>query len=538
MTTRSFVSLRSWRLARWAGLAAAVPALWACTSRSFEAPVVVPSQSFQNKVVQKINNEIDILFMVDNSSSMTSMQQKLLAQLPLFMQVLQALPMGLPSVHVAVVSSDMGATSDANLSSAGCNNSGGNNGQFFSMPEDTCVGTTLDAGATFITDDGAGLTKNFSAADPNGIGTVFKCIALLGSGGCGFEQPLASIDRALGGDGQGPPALNSGFLRKEAYLGIVMLTNEDDCSTAASSNPIPVYSLNSGPLSVTNADGPVSNYRCNGGPLGGHLCLDPAGPDPTLLAPPPINPPPNAQGTAAMPTLDLMSCQDNTSGSSGLTPVAQFVSDIKGLKLDPENQILVGGIIAPTAPYSVVWLPGGTAGELWPQLEHSCGPAGATTNPKGQIVSDGSFGDPGVRETEFIQSFGLDGVNGVVASICDNSYAQAMTTIAMKLGQLIKPKCISGVIQQDASGQPSCTVTNEVMSDGKTKEVVVKSCAASGGAAPCWTLNPPDTTNNCPPGTQGLTVSPDPTDANPNTLDSLVECATCIAGIPNVPGCP
>ena len=56
----------------------------------------------------KINNEIDILFMIDNSSSMTEMQEKLYAQLPLFMQVLQSLPIP-PSLHVAVVSSDMGA---------------------------------------------------------------------------------------------------------------------------------------------------------------------------------------------------------------------------------------------------------------------------------------------------------------------------------------------------------------------------------------------------------------------------------------------
>jgi len=103
---------------------------------------------------------------------------------------------------------------------------------------------------------------------------------------------------------------------------------------------------------------------------------------------------------------------------------------------------------------------------------------------------------------------------------------------------LIKPKCIAGLVQQNASGQPSCTVTNDVMSDGKTKQVVVSSCAANGGAAPCWTLSPPDATNNCPPDTQGLTLSTDPNNSNPNTLDSLVECATCVAGVPNVPGCP
>jgi hypothetical protein len=114
----------------------------------------------------------------------------------------------------------------------------------------------------------------------------------------------------------------------------------------------------------------------------------------------------------------------------------------------------------------------------------------------------------------------------------------SMKTIAMKLGALIKPKCIAGVIQQDSRGQPICTVTNEVTSGNTSKDIVVKSCAASGGAGPCWTLTPPDTTNNCPGGTQGLTLTPDPKGSDPVSLDSLVECATCVAGVPNVPGCP
>ena len=58
------------------------------------------------------SNKVDILFMVDDSSSMTSMQQKMLAQIPMFTQSLQALPNGLPDIHLAVVSSDMGAPSD------------------------------------------------------------------------------------------------------------------------------------------------------------------------------------------------------------------------------------------------------------------------------------------------------------------------------------------------------------------------------------------------------------------------------------------
>ncbi len=110
---------RCWRVLRWAGLAAAVPALWACTSRTLEPGIITPTATLTATVTQKINNNIDILFMIDNSSSMKSMQEKLCTQLPTFMNVLEKLPNGLPNVHIAVVSSDMGAPGDS-VGSIGC----------------------------------------------------------------------------------------------------------------------------------------------------------------------------------------------------------------------------------------------------------------------------------------------------------------------------------------------------------------------------------------------------------------------------------
>ena len=59
------------------------------------------------------SGNLDVLFMIDNSSSMTSMQQKLATQIPGFMTALQNLPSGLPNVHIAVVSSDLGAPGDS-----------------------------------------------------------------------------------------------------------------------------------------------------------------------------------------------------------------------------------------------------------------------------------------------------------------------------------------------------------------------------------------------------------------------------------------
>jgi hypothetical protein len=514
-------SAKCWRVLRWVTLAAAGTTLWACTSHTLETPNVVPTKQVQYRVTQKINNNLDLLFMIDDSLSMTSMQQKLLTQLPTFMNVLQGAQVT-PNLHVAVVSSDMGAKSDVNV---GCTPSG-DQGAFFSQPEGNCLATTLATGATFISDvDGV---ANFT--DP--IASVFQCIAFLGSAGCGFEHQLASIDRALGADGLGPPpAQNAGFLRQDAYLGIVMLTNEDDCSAPTDTT---IYSLNGSPDSITNPDGPAAGYRCNGGPRGGHLCkdLNPGSPS-GAFATPPINPPLDATGTP--PILPLADCQDNDSGSSALTPVSKFISDIKALKSDPDRQILVGEIIAPPAPYAVEWIPGMPPSgkpELWPQVMHSCGAAGGddvNPDPSTQIVSDGSFGDPGVRESEFAYGFH----NSVVASICDKDYSQSMTNIANAINQLLTPPCIEGKLQNDPAGSPDCSVIENLKdTSGNETHVAVQNCNENGNTPPCWTLVPG--TKGC--GGQTLNITDTAANMMASSEDSTVSCALCVPGVPG-PGC-
>jgi len=92
----------------------------------------------------------------------------------------------------------------------------------------------------------------------------------------------------------------------------------------------------------------------------------------------------------------------------------------------------------------VAWKPasgisaGTSAGELWPQIEHSCGAVdGDSVNPKAtQNPTDGSFGDPGVRITQFVQAF----ANNVQGSICDPSFGSTLSAVAGKIGQLIDPQ--------------------------------------------------------------------------------------------------
>ena len=94
---------------------------------------------------------------------------------------------------------------------------------------------------------------------------MFSCIAALGETGCGFEHQFAAILRALGADGQRAPAENQGFLRPDAYLAIVMLTNEDDCSETPG---VKLFDTASN-TTLASQFGPPANFRCN---EFGHMC--------------------------------------------------------------------------------------------------------------------------------------------------------------------------------------------------------------------------------------------------------------------------
>ena len=363
---------------------------------------------------------VDILFMIDNSSSMYSMQQKLVAQIPMFLNSLQSANQPLSNFHIAVVSSDMGAPGDS-TSSIGCTATG-DQGTFQSQPRGDCQATTLTAGATYLSNvDGV---VNYTGS----LNDVLACITPLGSNGCGFEHQLASVVRALGADGQPAPAANAGFLRQDAELAIFLLTNEDDCSAPAGTT---LYSLNGAGQNLSDPLGPIANYRCN---QFGHLCRDPNGANPTKLIMPPLDPPSDAQGTGA-PSLGLTDCESNDTSSGMLTPVSQFVAQIKALKSDP-SRITVGALIGPATPYTVEWMPatgatGNVGSQIWPQIEHSCGPQGGDdVNPTAvDLTTDGSFGDPAVRITQWVQAFGD---NGVLGSICDD-YGLTMGSMAGKV---------------------------------------------------------------------------------------------------------
>jgi hypothetical protein len=230
--------------------------------------------------------KLDLLVMIDNSGGMREKQAKLMRAFGTLLNTLTNPPDtdadgdGYPDVvpvrdlHIGIVSSDLGT---AGSSVPGCQNGdrgddgrlnpirfggamaehlpwiprGGDPAPADVRPRD-CV--TRDEFPLFIAFD--------SGTAPGQFEHDFRCNAGLDTGGCGLEQPLESVWRALvwhdAREREGNPGANAGFLRDDAVLAILLLTDEEDgsvrdcrfargdaCAPAGGGQAIDVFELSS-----------------------------------------------------------------------------------------------------------------------------------------------------------------------------------------------------------------------------------------------------------------------------------------------------
>jgi hypothetical protein len=491
--------------------------LAACSS-PIPSGVCATSVTYTSTYTTAVSNDLDLVFVIDDGPAMAGWQAKLATQLPTFIKALQSSPQPI-GLHVGVVSSDLGVGAATNVGIPGCPVSG-DRGNLRSPPEGMCSATTLDPSATFISQIGS--ARNFTAADDvteSGAAKVFQCIAQLGNGGCGFGQPLAALARALGADGSPPPPENAGFLRPDAGLGIVFISNQDDCSAPADSS---LFSLSDPSANdLGDPQGPLTHYRCN---HAGHLCVDSRGD----RVSPPIAPPGDATSVDGVPTLALTNCQSNE-GDGALTPVSKFVSEIRSLKQDPDNRILISGIVGPASPYAVEWLPqagGAVPGELWPRVAPSCGSEAAD--------GSGAFGEPAVRLSQFINGF----PNSILGSVCDDTYAEVLTGFATALGVSRTPPCVPAEIRSktDPAGNtyPDCGVTEHLTTSDGVQEIALPACAVAAAGSACWSLF----SGSAGCSGQALTVTNEPVGSDPAHYTATLEISCQIAPPADAGTCP
>ena len=335
-----------------------------------------PEGSSPRVVVSGSPIKLDLLFMIDDSPSMQEEQSNLARNFPQLIEELRKMPAGFPDLHLGVVSSDMGAGA-ANLGSS-CGNSLGDRGVL-----QVRGGCGLDASkGRFLISQSGGTDNNFQGD----IADVFACMANLGTNGCGFEHQLQSVRMALSGF----VTDNAGFLRSDAHLAVVYITDEDDCSAPADTT-----------MFETPVSGQDGSLRCS---LAGHVCNGKAVPASVFSTP-------------------LANCSAAPDGGGKLIPVKTFIDEMKQLHTQSVSVSVIGGW--PSDPASASYALGYDLTSSYPEWLTSL-PICESANGKAVVE---------LRMKQFVDAFGAA---GKIMSICQDDFSDAMAQIGALINTTVE----------------------------------------------------------------------------------------------------
>jgi hypothetical protein len=194
-------------------------------------------------VQQNPTNKVDLLFVVDNSLSMSDEQVELANKLQRMIDVLSTGDLEpdddqdvqsftpVEDMHVGVLSTDMGG--------GGSCDALGDDGLLRTDPAGGAgCDPTYPEFLAFSCNDAGECTPTQAK-----LSADVSCMVQLGTGGCNNEQQLESVLKALsdpdaeepveflqGAGHGGASGGNAGFLRDNTVLAVILLTDEDDCS--------------------------------------------------------------------------------------------------------------------------------------------------------------------------------------------------------------------------------------------------------------------------------------------------------------------
>ncbi|CAN5888221.1 hypothetical protein BH11MYX2_BH11MYX2_06810 [soil metagenome] len=441
-----------------------------CPDRSISKVTPEQGRVEYKDIPVTVNRNVDLLFVIDDSPSMADKQQNLADNFGEFINVLNTIQGGLPDVHIGVVTSDMGTKSTQDPtpgpSLGGCAGTGkAGNLQISGAP----------VSGTFISDIKVSETmrnRNYTGD----LATVFATMAKVGAAGCGFEQHLSAMKAALNGNQQ-----NAGFLRADAYLAIIFIQDEDDCSIS--------HTALLGPAGGNL--GTQQSFRCT---KFGVTC-DQGGADPNAM---------NTVGNKSQ-------CHPNED-SQYLEKVQTYVDFIKGLKADP-TKIIVAGIMGTIDPFAVeLRVPQGASTAPEPALAHSC-------------TYQGSLGpeiaDPPIRLKYFLDQFPN---RSTFTTICQRNLADGLTLIAQLLKTVLGDPCIEGNLAMPID----CSVSDvQNLGEPNQVETILPACNSDTNPSntPCWRIA--TDTVNCAmaPGNHTLKIERGSASAAPDT-HVIANCVT------------
>ena len=405
------------RLLGFAAAAVMLMVTLACINRPMKNAKPAPNIGSAISIPQSAERDVDMLFVIDNSGSMADEQAMLQAQFSALMTELRNITGGLPNVHLGVTSTDLGTGmfqitycedvggDQGNLLTGNCTNPTGEpyivdvepqSCEITKNADGTCSDTTCsqancsaEPSTTYVVDSETGCPRcrNYTGED---LEDTFSCIASLGTLGCGFEQPLEAMYKALDTSN----TANTGFIRPNAFLAVIIISDEDDCSAA---NP---QLFDNSQTDINSTLGPLTSFRC----FEFGITCD-------------VNSR-TAQGLR-------QNCQPREDAGALLYPVSRYINFLQSLK-DPQ-MLVVAAISGPVNNDSVTV---GLDEYSQPEVQFSC------STERGGAV-------PAIRTKAVISAFNdEDDMSWAYTSICSPTFTDALQGIGGKIKDILEFQCL------------------------------------------------------------------------------------------------
>jgi hypothetical protein len=426
-------------------------------------------------------DSVDLLFVVDDSSSMAEEQQALVASLP---RLVRALTTGdrdgdgtaefppVTSLHLGVVSTNLGAPGASGV--PGCDGLG-DDGILLNSPDPLGQGCQPSYPRF--------LSYSASISDAGQFASDFACITRLGTNGCQFGQPLEAglkalwptvdIDPSTGqpfpvnrilflGDANGFGRLghgdqaNAGFLRKDPVRGlsviaVVVVTDGEDCSSAR-----------------------LDHFA------------------------PPDRLPPNDPLTSQPMNLRCFFNQQNQ------YPLERYLNGLKALRPNNEHLVVFGAIagvppdlVHPEEYARVDWNDDAARDAFYdqilndPRMQEAVEPGGERLAPSCNTPLGRA--EPPRRLVQVARGFGA---NGTVQSLCQADFATAIDGVVERIGRRLGGTCLPRPIARGEDGRIGCEVIWELPPPGVAPVSTPTRCDTHGFEF----LSPP------PSGSRSVTV--------------------------------
>jgi hypothetical protein len=437
-----------------------------------DGPIDPPPGSAE--VALSLYRGVDVLFVIDDSGSMGEEQAALARGIDAFLA-------GLSDFRIGFTTTDNGnpwcsgtTAEGGELVLSSCRS---RLGDFAAAGADVSDEACLSQCAEAWTD--IPITPTTTASDPNprprpwiegeavSIGTnlprdmsveqAFRCFAPQGIAGCGFEQPLESAYKAsLRWGTEGEDAF--GFMRREALLAVVFVTDEADCSYNPAHESIFLPEGNQIFWSDPEAAAPTSavcwnaGVACSGGPGVYDECH----------------------------AVDLDGDGNGVEGASAddlavMRPMNRYIEAFQEIenakqRISPNHEVLVSLIAGVandgTIPYA------DTAADPVFQSDFGIGPGcqSATTRAV-----------PPVRLAELAGAFQV-GVTQNRFSVCNDDYSVALEAISAAIQDHVRPACMPAcVADTDPTTEvlePACALREEAPGpDGSVQHTAIPQCA-------------------------------------------------------------